>query len=435
VGNLTNREGREAPSNPHGRQGAGLNRRSFLKSLTAGAALSPVFAGQAQKPAVKTSARKLNDRNPRWYGFNLLEYWSTDPDWMKYFPFRNDGMFVEDDFRWTRDWGFNFVRLPMDYRFWTDPLDLMKIHEQKIEPIDRGIRLGEKYGVHVNLCLHRVPGYCILDGMDPALTGIHVTPEKTSFYKDPHALEAFAHQWAFFAQRYKGISSERLSFNLVNEPELRLTPAEKADLAASLKDQSHAAVNREIKRLGEKEYARVARVAINAIRSIDPQRLIVSDGCAVGTAPVPDLIDTGVVQSCHDYYPGEVTSYKTEWSPEIKRTEPPTWPLKDPQGKVVADRQTVERYLRPWREIEQQGVRLHFGELGCNKHTPQETVLAWLNDTLDVIGELRSGWSLWNLRGATGVLDTERAGTKFEDWHGHQLDRALLNLLQKKMTS
>src|SRR6202041_2300567 len=27
-----------------------------------------------------------------------------------------------------------------------------------------------------------------------------------------------------------------------------------------------------------------------------------------------------------------------------------------------------------------------------------------------------SGWALWNFRGPFGVLDTQRAGTKFEDW-------------------
>jgi endoglucanase len=51
---------------------------------------------------------------------------------MKYFAYRNDDMFLEDDFRWIRDWGFNWVRLPMDYRFWIDPKDLLKIHEKKI---------------------------------------------------------------------------------------------------------------------------------------------------------------------------------------------------------------------------------------------------------------------------------------------------------------
>jgi aryl-phospho-beta-D-glucosidase BglC (GH1 family) len=60
-----------------------------------------------------------------------LEYFSTDPDWMKYFPYRDDGMFPENDFRWIRDWGFNWVRLPMDYRFWTAP-DLFTIDGKKL---------------------------------------------------------------------------------------------------------------------------------------------------------------------------------------------------------------------------------------------------------------------------------------------------------------
>ena len=97
---------------------------------------------------------------------------------MKYFPDKNDGMFEEDDFRWIRDWGFDWVRLPMDYRFWTDSQDLLKIREDKVAPIDRAIQLGEKYGIHINLGLHRAPAYCILDTMDEALTGIHVTKRR-----------------------------------------------------------------------------------------------------------------------------------------------------------------------------------------------------------------------------------------------------------------
>lgn len=102
-----------------------------------------------------TSSRKPA-QNPRWYGFNLLEYFSTNPDWMKYFPYRADGMFREDDFRWIRDWGFNWVRLPMDYRFWTNPQDLLKIREEKVAPIDRAIRLGEKYGLVISIARHKM---------------------------------------------------------------------------------------------------------------------------------------------------------------------------------------------------------------------------------------------------------------------------------------
>jgi len=89
--------------------------------------------------------------------------------------------------------------------------------------------------------------------------------------------------------------------------------------------------------------------------------------------------------------------------------------------------------VQPWRGVDQQGVAIHFGEMGCYKHTPPEVVLAWFSDTLDTLDALKSGWALWNFRGPFGVLDTERPGTKFEDWQGHQLDRPLLTLLQKKM--
>ncbi len=48
-------------------------------------------------------------------------------------------------------------------------------------------------------------------------------------------------------------------------------------------------------------------------------------------------------------------------------------------------------------------------------------------------GSLRSGWALWNFRGSFGILDTDRAGTKFKNWHGHRLDHTLLTMLQRKM--
>jgi len=427
------------PTNRDQHRRAAPNRRRVLESLAAAAGaaslaqLVKVVAAKEQQPGTGTPASKRNSRNPRWYGFNLLEYFSTDSDWMKYFPYKDDGLFREDDFRWMRDWGFNFVRLPMDYRFWTDPNDLMKIDEGKVKPIERAIGLGEKYGVHVNISLHRAPGFCILDGMDPVATGIHVTPEKTSFYNDPHTLDAFVHQWTFFAQRYKGISNERVSFNLVNEPIPHLTPAERAELAESLKNQPSEAIQREIAARGAKEYARAAGAAIDGIRGIDPQRLIVSDGFDGGVTPVPELISTGVMQSPHDYYPPAVTHYHCEWARQwLKAVEIPTWPLQDSHGKVTAGRESIENYISPWRSMQQQGVPLHFGEMGCYKHTPPQVVLAWFEDTLDVIGELECGWALLNFRGPFGILDTERPGTRYQDWHGHQLDRPLLDLLQKK---
>src|SRR5271157_1761596 len=416
----------------------GLSRRRMLKSLAAFAVASALPSALSGASALVKSgfAEGRGEppspvNNPAWFGFNLLEYFSTDPDWMKYFPYKNDGLFQEDDFRWMRDWCFNFVRLPMDYRFWTDPNDLMKINQKQVEPIDRAIRLGEKYGIHVNICLHRAPGECILDGMDEALTGIHITEEKTSVYDDPQTLEAFVHQWTYFAERYRGTPSERLSFNLVNEPVVRPTPAETAELKSHKSDD---AFSRELSERHERQYVRVARAAIDGIRAHDPGRLIVTDGYQGGDAAIPDLIDTRILQSCHTYYPVQLTHYQCEWARGFVTSDTPlpTWPLKDREGHVI-DRAALATRFQPWRELNQRGIPIHFGEMGAYKHTPPNVVLAWFDDTLDVLNDFHTGWALWNFRGPFGILDTERPGTKFEDWHGHQLDRPLLNLLMKRM--
>lgn len=423
-----------------------LTRRTLLKSAAAMASafLFPFEFADAALPGQNTTATKLSSsgskaraKNPRWYGFNLLEYFSTDPDWMKYFPYQDDGMFREDDFRWIRDWGFNWVRLPMDYRFWTDPQDLFKMREEKVVPIDRAIRLGEKYGVHVNVCLHRAPGYCILDTLNESLTGIHITQEKTDLFTDPKTQDAFVYQWTYFADRYKGISSEKLSFNLVNEPIVQPTAAELAELKKAGITKSEDVYNSEVMQAHARDYVRVARAAIDGIRKHDPQRLVITDGLVAGNVPIPGLFDAGVLQSCHTYNPMPLTHYQCEWARgSLTGSEPlPTWPLKDSKGKVIWDRNALTHRFQAWGEVVARGVPIHFGEMGCYKHTPPQVVLAWYSDTLNVLGDLQTGWALWNFRGPFGVLDTERQGTKYENWHNHQLDRDLLTLLQQKMKS
>lgn len=417
-----------------------MKRRAALKSFGfAAAALlsSRTTFTQAwlEKNAGGSSAHNPA-KNPKWYGFNLLEYFSTDTDWMKYFPYKNDGIFLEDDFRWIRDWSFNWVRLPMDYRFWTDAQDLFKIREDKVVPIDRAVRLGEKYGIHVNLCLHRAPGYCILDTMDETLTGIRITKEKSSVFADPKMLDAFTYQWTYFADRYKGIPREKLSFNLLNEPIVTPTPAETEQLKKAGKGSPRDIFSGDFAQRHAPDYTRVALAAIEAISKHDPQRLIITDGYNGGTAVIPGLLETAVLQSRHTYHPIQLTHHQCEWARGILTgAEPvPTWPLKDGKG-VTVDRAQLARTFKPWGELAAQGVPIHFGEMGCYKHTPPDVVLAWFEDTLSVLSDLHSGWALWNFRGPFGVLDTDRPGTKHENWRGHQLDRGLLNLLQRKMKS
>jgi endoglucanase len=54
-----------------------------------------------------------------------------------------------------------------------------------------------------------------------------------------------------------------------------------------------------------------------------------------------------------------------------------------------------------------------------------------MRDCLALWKDAGWGWSLWELRGGFGVLDSQRADVEYESFRGHKLDREMLNLLQQ----
>ncbi len=321
---------------------------------------------------------------PRWRGFNLLDM----------FTVKSNGNFEEDDFRWIADWGFDFVRIPACYTLWIENDEIGRFHEPMLEKVDRVIRLGEKYGIHVCLNFHRAPGFS-------------VNPERTepfNLWKDQDALDAFCLHWTMFAKRYLGIPSSRLSFNLVNEP-----------------------MNPDPARMSRDDHERVMRTAVKEIRAVDPERLIILDGLTWGTDPLPELADLGVAQSCRAYAPAGVSHYKASWAGG-ENWPKPSWPGWMPDGKYW-DREALERFYAPWIELAEQGIGVHCGEGGAFSYTPHEVVLAWFNDALDILTAANIGFALWNFRGAFGILDSGRSDVAYEDFKGHKLDRKLLNVL------
>ena len=70
-------------------------------------------------------------------------------------------------------------------------------------------------------------------------------------------------------------------------------------------------------------------------------------------------------------------------------------------------------------------------ECGCYNKTPHPVFLAWFKDVVEVLSEHDIGFGLWEMIGDFGILNSERADVDYEDWHGYQLDRKLLTLLQQ----
>lgn len=463
----------------------------------------------------------------RWRGFNLLGMFVKG---------HSEGTFPEEDFQMIRELGFNFVRLPLDYRFWIVDKDWDRIDEPKLAPVDAAVALGRRYGIHVMLCFHRAPGYTVAK-----------PPESRDLFSDAEALRVCCKHWAFFAKRYKGIPNSSLSFNLFNEPG----------------------------EVSEEAYGKVGAALVGAIRAEDPSRFIVADGIAWGGRPAQSLFALGIGQATRGYRPMSISHYLASWvgTPTAEPVWPPetaasplygvgkapwnvplvlegvpagTLALKPGtvSGKVVlraeadgerigdfvldagkgggwtnvsyksqwkitqakctrvfsctlpkdarrlsiavasGDWAELEKvtltaadgrsaalhlqqdwgrtnaplrfagfdakpafvpregalsgidYLRkealgPWQPAFDAGSFVMVGEFGAFNHTPHPVVLAWLEDNLRLWKERNLGWAMWNFRGPFGVLGSGRADVAYEDFHGHKLDRKMLDLLQK----
>jgi endoglucanase len=377
-----------------------MDRRSFITNTS-------LAAIGMNLPNAETIKWHQQNKLPAWKGFNLLDFFSPDPGNSRVGT-------IEDHCRWMRDWGFNFIRIPIAYPYYLDidrtknitPDDVYKLDTKAIDRIDALVNMAMKYNLHVSLNLHRAPGYCVN-------AGFH---EPYNLWIDQAALDAFCFHWNMWAKRYKNVAADKISFDLLNEPSMR----------EDMNDQhsKRSAVPGDV-------YRKVAKAAADAIRKENPKRLIIADGNNVGNTVIPELYDLDIAQSCRGYNPGSISHYKAPWaSSDPEHAPEPKWPGQ--VGDKYLDRSLLENYYKPWIELAEQGkVGVHCGECGCWNKTPHDVFLAWFNDVLDILHSHKIGFALWEFIGSFGILDSERTDVAYEDWKGHKLDRKLLDLIKK----
>jgi endoglucanase len=378
------------------------SRRDFVKVT----GLAAMGAALNALPGTRLSAAEISKGTnpiPRWRGFNLVNFFQAFSKGEE-----GQGVISEDDLRWIRDWGFDFVRLPMDYWLWIDtdwrttrklePDDMFKISASALEKVDRAVVLCRRHGLHLSLNFHRAHGYCINN------------PEREPLvlWKDKLAEDAFVHHWDAFAKRYKDEPVSELSLNLLNEAP---TPREGY--------------------MSREDYRRVMSRATDTIRRHNPERLVIIDGLSVGNEIVTEMIPTGVAQSVHAYWPAQISHYRASWVDRKSTFPDPAWPVLNDDGSTRMGRADLEKRFAPWGELARQGIGVHCGETGCYNRTPYPVFIAWYTDVMDVLKSNNIGYALWNFRGTFGILDSGRKDVAYEDWHGRKLDRQLLSMLQK----
>lgn len=116
---------------------------------------------------------------------------------------RLDSFITEPDFRKIADWGFDHIRLPVDYNVIQNKDGSMK--EDGLQRIDRVLSLCDQHGLRAVLDLHKAPGFSF-DPKEQELGLFDSEADQSRFYAI----------WETFAARY-GSLSDWLVFELLNE--------------------------------------------------------------------------------------------------------------------------------------------------------------------------------------------------------------------------
>jgi hypothetical protein len=151
--------------------------------------------------------------------------------------------YSEVDMRNVAQWGANVVRLSFSYDDLETDASPTQWKEDGFKDLDQVVQWGKKYGVYVMLDMHVVPG-----GQN---TAAYVVGGQNLLWTDAGAQERFIGLWKELARRYRD-RPEVAGYELVNEP---ATPMKHSELLRAI-DQR----------------------AIDAIRAIDPDKMIVVGG-------------------------------------------------------------------------------------------------------------------------------------------------------------
>ena len=120
------------------------------------------------------------------YSAHTLETWITEPD-----------------FKQIAAWGFDHVRIPVDYNIFQ--AEDGSFLSAGFDCLDRAVKLSRKYQLNLILDLHKTAGFSFDEG-----------ETEEGFFDSAAYQEQFFQLWEEFARRY-GNDPEHIAFELLNE--------------------------------------------------------------------------------------------------------------------------------------------------------------------------------------------------------------------------
>ena len=290
---------------------------------------------------------------------------------------RLDGFITEPDFARIKAWGFDHVRLPVDYNVIQNADGTMK--EDGLRRIDRALELCGKYGLRTVLDLHKTQGFSFDFG-----------EKEAGFFENEAYQEKYYAVWECFAARY-GALHERVVFDLLNEvTEPRFLPA----------------------------WKRISRECVRRIRLAAPETLVLLGSYQWNSArTLPELdapYDARVIYNFHFYEPHIFTHQGAYWmDPSFDKERRLSY------AESGATEAWLEDFLAPaFEKAEKEGAELYCGEFGVIDVVPPEEALKWfraLHAVFERNGVVRCLWSYKQMD--FGLSDARLDGVREELLH------------------
>ncbi len=332
-----------------------------------------------------------------------------------------DNFVTENDIEKISGWGFNTIRLPIDYYFFEDDSKPFIYDLKRIKRIDDLIKIISKYDLKIILDFHNMPGFTFeVDKLD----------FNDIWDKNSQNRKRFLKILEFFSDRYKNRGN--IVYEIINEP---VAP-----------DNSW--------------WLELAKESIDVIRKKDKNNFIVAESNLWGMAKNFNIMkkfkDDKIIYSFHFYHPILVTHQFAPWVPFYQYyREKVDYPGKpDNYSESITqmvgeknkyfvnfledinkfwDKNEMSKLIEPVLEFrEKHKVPILCGEFGCIVRANKSVRRRWLKDVIDIFKENKISYTYWTYKNMDfGIYDfTEEYKNNQNYDKNNRLDLDTLKILQ-----